>query len=178
MDEPRAVRVIHRVTSAMSLIAGIGIVALMLIALADISSRKFVGPGISGAYEVTEIALCAVVFAGMAAAEAHKTHVRTPLVVERLPPRIADAARLVGLVVVIVGLAWMTYLTFTAGITSYRIGEYRFGLNQVPVWPARLFIPLGLLSLTLEFVADTVPIVQRLRGHAAPPAVTPTEAVI
>jgi TRAP-type C4-dicarboxylate transport system permease small subunit len=161
-EDNNFVRVVHVVTTVMSQIAGLGIVMLMLIALADIGFRKFLGPGIAGAYEVTEISLACVAFAGMAAAEATKTHVRTPLLVERLPYRAADVARAIGLTVVILALCWITYLTLKSGIRSYQEGEYRFGLNQVPIWPAKLFIPMGLFALILEFLIDDVRAVARV----------------
>jgi TRAP-type mannitol/chloroaromatic compound transport system permease small subunit len=36
------------------------------------------------------------------------------------------------------------------------MGEYRWGLIPIPIWPARLMIPVGITLLFLRFVGDIV----------------------
>lgn len=62
----------------------------------------------------------------------------------------------------------MTVETLQVGLDSTRAGEYRFGLVRVPVWPARLFVPLGLAGLTVVLVMRAI--------HAAKTIVSRTPA--
>src|SRR5688572_24456348 len=159
--EPAALRFVAR---TLSMLAGIGIVAMMLVTVADVWRRETGHGSIPGALEATEVALVAVVFASMMSAESSGTHVRTAILTSRLSRRAATVARLVGFCIVIAFLAWATYWTWDAGIDSMRKGERRFGGNEVPVWPSKLLIPVGFAGLALEYVAHAVGAVRSLKS--------------
>ncbi|GAA3925143.1 TRAP transporter small permease [Microbacterium soli] len=137
-------------------LAGVATIAMMALTVIDVTMRQLVGTSLRGAIELGEVLLVFAVFAGMVTAEVMKLHIRTPLLVSRLPARLGGTLTIVGLVVALVVLGWMIYATALTGIQSALAGEYRYGLLSVPVWPAKLIIPLGLAALFLALVNDAL----------------------
>ncbi|MGE3288615.1 MAG: TRAP transporter small permease subunit [Pseudonocardia sp.] len=152
-DLPRAVRGIGRV---FAVVAGALTMLLMLLTVVDIGMRQLAGTGLPVTLEVTEVALVAVVFLGMTGAQLSHTHVSTPVLVDRLSPRRRHLARGLGLLVVSLLVAWLVWSTTMTGLASWRSGEFRFGLVQFPVWPAKLIIPIGATGFLLVLVSECV----------------------
>jgi TRAP-type C4-dicarboxylate transport system permease small subunit len=173
--DPRPIRL---VANGLAVLAGMAVVALMLLTVVDVFKRKFFGQGLTFAPEVTEIALVATVFLGMMAAQFAGAHVRTPVVTQRLRGRWQPGARLLGLVIAVGLVAWTTVVTLDYGLESWRTGEFRFGLARVPVWPAKLAIPIGMAGLTLALLVEAVRTARQLTGRPAsdptPPDDPPT----
>lgn len=137
---------------ALSWVSGLMVIALMLIVVGNVVMRAFFSSSIAGSVEFTEVLLAFVVFAGVAYAQQSRSHVNTTLVTSRLSPRAARIVRTVGLLVVAAVLAWTVIATADRGIEAWRTGEARFGIREVPTWPGRLTVPIGLAILTLEVV--------------------------
>jgi TRAP-type C4-dicarboxylate transport system permease small subunit len=163
MTRARAAEATLRVTS---ICAGAAIVLLMLVTVVDVFMRQFLTSGVRAVIEITEVSLVAVVFAGMVGAEVAGRHVRTPVVLNLLPSRPAATLRLAGLALSAVTTGWIALATANQAVQSVSNREARFGLLQVPVWPARVIIPLGMAGLCLMFVVRAVGLARRiLRGE-------------
>lgn len=156
-------RAVRGMSSALAFVAGLGIVGLMLLTVADVALRKLAGRGIPGTLEISEVALVGVVFAALMAAEVNNVHVRTPILVERLSGRVANLAKMLGLVPAALFVSWAAWLTAMEGLASMERGEFRFGIVAVPVWPAKLVIPIGLAGLAVALMAKVVTAVRRAR---------------
>lgn len=162
--ERALLRTSDRVSGWLAGLTGVGILAMMVLTVADVARREVIGRGIPGSLEYAEVGLVCVAFGGMALAEVDRAHVRTDLVTSRLPSRLASLLRLVGSVVMLVTLAWMTWLTAQGALDSIRENEQRIGLAAVPIWPARVAIAVGLAALTLTVLAK---LIRSLRGDRA-----------
>lgn len=156
-------RAVRGMSSALAFVAGLGIVGLMLLTVADVALRKLAGRGIPGTLEISEVALVGVVFAALMAAEVNNVHVRTPILVERLSGRVANLAKMLGLVPAALFVSWAAWLTAMEGLASMERGEFRFGIVAVPVWPAKLVIPIGLAGLAVALMVKVVTAVRRAR---------------
>lgn len=144
--EATAERVLDSAARVVAWVTGSAIVLLMLLTVAEIIGRATGWIAIRGALEISELGLVIVVFAGMMVAEVAEEHVRTPLLVDRLPWFASAIVRLIGRVIAFVFLVWLTILTWGAALVSIERGEFRFGVLSVPLWPAKLAIPLGLAA--------------------------------
>ncbi|MEX0954992.1 MAG: TRAP transporter small permease [Rhizobiaceae bacterium] len=134
--------------------AALSVLAMMGMTSADVASRWITGRSIPGAQEVTESLMVAIVYLGMAYALCRREHVSVALLTSRLPARPAAALRLLGMIVMIAVITWMTWRTGQEALRSFQIGEVRFGLLQVPIWPARLTIPVGLTAFLMQALLD------------------------
>jgi TRAP-type mannitol/chloroaromatic compound transport system permease small subunit len=70
---------------------------------------------------------------------------------------------MLGLVPAALFVSWAAWLTAMEGLASMERGEFRFGIVAVPVWPAKLVIPIGLAGLAVALMAKVVTAVRRAR---------------
>lgn len=142
----RAVMILSGLFGALS---ALGILLLMLLTVTDMASRNLQNTGVPGAVDAASVLLVFIVFLGLPIGEQRKTHVRTALLTDRLPAGTAAAVRILsgGCTTCITG--YMAWETRGAAIRSFQIREYVLGLVNVPVWPAKVVIPVGLLVLSL-----------------------------
>lgn len=143
-------RAIHLLSKTFGVIAAVLIIVIMLSTAADVAVRQATGASIPGVVEYSEVLMVGLVFLGLAYAQRARAHIGVDLVTERMPVRVAHIARAIGLTIAFVVLAIMAYETFEVALRSFESREFRFGLVQVPIWPARMIIPIGLVALLLE----------------------------
>lgn len=135
-------------------IAVTGVVVIMFATCADVFRRTLTGRSVPGVVEGSEVMLVIAVFLGLGYAQREKVHVATSVVTDRLPDAVSRTVRIAGILVAICFLLWLVYATGERAVQSTRTGEYRFGLLQVPIWPGRVAITVGLALLTAELVRD------------------------
>ncbi|GAA4282778.1 hypothetical protein GCM10022261_03090 [Brevibacterium daeguense] len=143
-------RVSKSVSLTLAVLAASVIAVIMIMTTADVIKRFFTGSSIPGTAEFSEVFLVVAVYFGLAYAMRTGAHVGVDLVLMRLKPRAAKIVQVTGLTIGIVILVWMTFETVGTAMHSIAVNEFRYGIIKVPVWPAKLAIPLGLLALILE----------------------------
>lgn len=143
------------ITTPLGIAAGIVIVALTFITVADVISRKL-GTSVPGAVEISEVLLVFTVFLAFGAAQVTGDHVSTSVLTGRLGPKARRWLRLPAAVIGLVTVAIMIIVTFQTALHSIEIGEYRFGIAQVPIWPARIIIVVGLIAFFVEYLRTTI----------------------
>lgn len=143
------------VTNVMGLAAGVVILALTFITVADVILRK-AGESFPGAVEVSEVLLVFAVFLALGAAQVSGDHVTTSVLTSRLPPNARRWLRASAAVIGVITVVVMIIVATQAAIYSVQIGEYRFGIAQVPIWPARIIIVVGLIVFLFEYIRTTV----------------------
>jgi TRAP-type C4-dicarboxylate transport system permease small subunit len=156
---------VNRVSLAMSLLAGLGIILIMVGSVADVTRRAVTGHSIPGINEAAEVALVIVVFVGLIGAQTSGSQIATPVVTNRLPARAGHAVRALALWFAAVVVLWMTAETAVAGYESWQAKEFRFGLAAVPIWPAKLVIPVGLACLVLALIVQGLDHAGRFRRN-------------
>lgn len=135
------------------MVSGIAIATLMVLTVVDVIFRESGHLGISGVIELTEVVLVVVVVIGLMSAEINQTHIRTQLVTSRLSQVVGDSVRSVGYFLSAIFTTWTTFATLETGWVAFRLREIRPGLAEIPIWPAKIFIPIGFAGLTLVLLA-------------------------
>lgn len=143
----RALSKVNRLMAALSVACIIGMLVLTIL---DISRRSLSGKSVQGVNELGEVAMVFIVFLGLAYAEQRRAHVGVTIFVRRLPARLAAALEAAGVFVVMAVVLWMVIVTGERAVESVVVGEYRFGLVRIPIWPARVVIVIGLAAYLLE----------------------------
>lgn len=161
---------LSRAEKAASLVSGVAIGLLMFLTVAD-GLRRFVwGQSVPGTVEITQVALVVVVYLGLMSAETSRSHVRTGLLTDRLPPSVGRWVRLVGQLVALAVVLLLAYQTWGDAAKAVASGQSQYGLIRVPIWPAKVTIPLGFGLLALAIVAHLIVLVRRHSdGAEAPP---------
>lgn len=141
-------------SAALAILAASCVLVMLVLTGLDIGIRWTTGRSLAGAQEVTEQLMVAVVYLGMAFALQRREHVAVAICTSSLPIRAAAGVRLLGQFLMLALVAWMIWRTGLQAWKAYLIGEVRFGLLQVPVWPARAAIPVGLAAFFLQSLLD------------------------
>lgn len=143
-------RVVQTLSRFFAWLSGLFTLLLMLLVVLEVILRDLFVTSLGGGIELSEVALVFLVFFGIAYAQQADAHVNTNILTARMPIRAASVLKSGALLFVAAILLWATYVTTARGWDSMQAGEARFGLRAVPIWPARLIIPVGLLLLSLE----------------------------
>lgn len=157
-------RMFLAVSRALAVVGALAAVVLMFGISTDVGRRYLTGTSVLGMLEVSETLMVLMVFLGMAYAEHTRSHVRMTLLTNRLPLRLAATLRLIAFLVSVWIIAWMTWRTAIRARTSIQISEFGMGVLQLPLWPARAAIALGLgvaaLQLCIRIVDQVLMIVR------------------
>jgi TRAP-type C4-dicarboxylate transport system permease small subunit len=152
----RVWRGLERVTSFLGTVGTGCILALMILTTADVVLRYILGIPLKGAYEISEILMLSSVFLGMAYTQLFHEHINADFLVSRLSKHtnlVTETVLLLPALLIYGLLAWQGAIFF---MDSLRTGEYRWGLLRIPLWPARLMVPLGASFLCLRFIGEMV----------------------
>ncbi len=73
---------------ALSAIPGVLVLLMMAVTTVDVAGRYFLNRPLPGAFEVTEMAMALVIFAGLSLAAGRREHITVNLLEARLPPAV------------------------------------------------------------------------------------------
>ena len=101
----------------------------------------------------------------------YNQHVRIDVVSARLSRRARAWIDILGtllfLLPVAIAILWMSWPIF---VTAFKVHEMSSNAGGLPVWPARLLMPVGFLLLTLQGLSELVKRVAFLQGLIADPS--------
>ena len=132
------------------------ILAIMILTTVDVIGRYIIGSPLKGNVEISEILFLSAVYLGLSYTHLFREHVGVDLLISHFSKRTRLFLETTMLLLALFTyglLAWRGAGAFWASIET---GEYRWGLISIPLWPARLMIPLGVSALCLKFIAEIV----------------------
>jgi TRAP-type mannitol/chloroaromatic compound transport system permease small subunit len=135
-------------------ISAVLILFIMMVTVVDVVLRYIFKTPLKGSYEFCEIFFLSSVFLGLAYTESFRGHVNVDILISRLSDQTNLVLEIFVLLISLpVGglLIWQGTLAF---LRSLSTGEYKWGLIQIPLWPARLMIPVGVAVLCLKIVSE------------------------
>jgi len=159
-------RIVHGLSRGGANVATCALVLIMATAVVDVTARSLAGRSVPGIVESAEVILVIGVFLGLAYAQRLKAHVATSVIIDRLPPAARRVLRSAGLLVVAAYVGGAAYVSALRAWQSFAGGEVRFGLMEIPQWPARTAIAVGFALLLLEVLRD---LRRAIAGEAAEP---------
>ncbi|WP_304111759.1 TRAP transporter small permease subunit [Mycolicibacterium bacteremicum] len=146
IDLPRPLTLVIR---GLGLAAGVLLLLIILLTVADVVSRNLRDRSIVGTVDITTMLLVATAYLGLASAEADGRHVSVELIESRLGARtklvfsVLRSALLVGLGVL------MTWGLTEVLISAAERGETTNDILRLPTWPAKVVL---LISFAAFFV--------------------------
>lgn len=147
-------RIVAWLSRKAAALAGGLIFFIMLAIMVDVSGRYIFNSPLLGGIELNRSLLVVVVFFGLAYTQLEEGHIRMDLLLIRVSAKGKLILDIFALVIALLVYAYITYATIPVTIRSILRGEYETGLIAFPMWPARLFMSIGLLFLVLQLVAD------------------------
>lgn len=138
-----------------SLVAYGGVIAIMLLNVADVIGTKGFREPINGAYEITEVLLLCTIMASFAYAQSQHSHINMGMVLKRLPRPVAlGAYALMGLV--------STATTGAVGYAAVLQAQSAMDRNavtsvlQIPLFPFYYVEAVAMFILAVALLYDAV----------------------
>lgn len=165
--------VLSRVALGLLLLGTVGMIASMLIGVADVVGTKFFDWPVPGTLEFTESTMVLVVFGALAYAQEQRAHVRVELLYGHAGPRGQSFMEAVTHIIAFIFFALVAWQGLGELSYSWEIKEATMGTVRFPLYPARFFLLLGVLLLLVRLALDILVDIGRLRRGEAPPAPVP-----
>ena len=153
------------------LLGTVGMIAAMLVGVADVVGTEFFGRPVLGTLEFTESTMVLVVFGALAYAQERRAHIRVELLYSHVGPRGKSFMEAVTHIVAFLFFALMAWQGYVELLYSWEIMESTMGSVRFPLYPARSLLLLGLALLLLRLAIDIAQDIGRLRRGEPPPEV-------
>jgi len=146
--------IIKKITMAICYISFFGMIAIMLLNVADVFMAKFFSP-IIGTYEITARLLLCTVFAAFAYTQTQKKHITMTLIVSRFPRQLRFAMFSLMSYLSIIIAAVLTYAAFYQCDVS-RIGGTTTDILFIPLYPFFFVQAIAMAAFTVTLAFDAV----------------------
>ncbi|MFH1647620.1 MAG: TRAP transporter small permease [Chloroflexota bacterium] len=136
--------------------SGIIIMLLCLYTTGDVIGRYVFNKPLWAAYELSLIFLIYITFWGIAYVQSRGGHMRLGFLWQQCGPR---GKATLDLLTVLIGLFLFAIITWQGwqwAIESWTIKESTMGAWTVPLFPARLGLAIGSVTLLLQYVIDLI----------------------
>lgn len=159
----------HKIVGKFSYILGAigaGILAiLMFVTGIDVIGRYVFHRPFTGAYEISELSMAAVVLLGWGYTQAQKSHIDIDLAYAHLPH---IARNVLDFLVPLLGIGLFVFIGWQSiNFVIDSIGWHEAtDMLDIPVWIFKLMIFIGSVALSLQFVDDIVTACRKARGKA------------
>ena len=151
------------------LLGTLGMIAAMLVGVADVVGTEFLGRPVLGTLEFTESTMVLVVFGALAYAQERRAHIRVELLYSLVGPRGKSFMEAVTHIVAFIFFALVAWQGYVELLYSWEIKESTMGSVRFPLYPARVLLIVGVALLLLRLAIDIAQDVGRLRRGEPPP---------
>jgi TRAP-type C4-dicarboxylate transport system permease small subunit len=148
--------------NAVRTLIGVLLIASVVLNLANVIGRKFLHAPISGAEEVMNFLMVALVFFGAGAVAYDGTHINMEILIDRLPAPIRDAFKAFAQLAAIAVAAVIINLGIPIVLHLAQFNERSQAAN-VPMFIPQATVPIGLALLAIGAVARLVKLAQQRR---------------
>lgn len=162
-----------RLQSAMNLVAALIIVGLMALISVDVIGRAAFSMPLYGVPEITKFAIICMVWLQMAFTLRTGGHLRSTLILDRLPVGGRRAVLALNSLVGAGVMALIAWYGWPELVRAYQLGVFE-GEHpvRVPVWPIWAVLVLGAAATATEYLGQAVlALLGKADTAAAPPAV-------
>ena len=146
--------VVGKVTKAVCYISFAGVLAILLLNVADVVLAKTYKP-ILGAYEITQRLLLCTVFASFAYAQTKKTHINMTILIVHFPRVIRFILFTIVSLLSVFAAAVLAYAAFYQGGVSLEAGTATEVL-YIPLYPFFFIEALSMAAFTIVLLYDAV----------------------
>lgn len=141
---------LFRMSRVLILIAGIGLLLMMIQTVVDVIADNFFGQPIAGNLEIISVYhMVLVVFLPLAMVEWKHENIQVDLFYLTMPTWFQRFSLMLGYLICAIFFAMLTRQTGIDAIVSFRKNEVLMASVYVLVWPAKFILPIGFAAITL-----------------------------
>lgn len=146
-------RTVQFLSHALALIAALAVGMMMIHVMADVLGKYLLNQPVPGTAEVVaNYYMITAVFLPLAWVEATNAPIVVELVYDRLGPVARHRLLVLADMMSIAFYAALAWLSWTAAVQAWRIGERVEGMWRVTTWPAKFMLPVGLVLACLLLI--------------------------
>lgn len=159
----------HWLIAALNFLGSMWIGALMALITVDVLGRALFNSPLYGVPEIVKVSIVGLVWLQMAHTLRRDGHLRSRLVLDRVPLLVRDALEMVAFFLGAIVFVLIVYSAWDAMLNAWSIGEFE-GEHpaRVPTAPVRTIVIVGACLTAIEFVLLFVQRGRELAG--SPPA--------
>ncbi len=175
-------RALFRLESALTLLGGLTIFALVFLAVAHVLSRKFLNAPVPGYVDWTEQFMAIFAFLGLAYTQREGGHIRMDIALSALRGRWLWLAELLSVIFMLLITTALIYGTWYHFLRSFDMQAPLWSRDSsidiaLPLWPAKLLVTFSMALLWLRLALQIWAYGRALlRGQARPVAVPLVES--
>jgi TRAP-type C4-dicarboxylate transport system permease small subunit len=147
-------RALSSIEDGLVIVAGLIVIALMLVVTADVIMRSAFNYPLPNSYEYMELGMVFIVYLGAAQVQREKRHIAIDAVIKALPPRGSALAEMFGCVIGLILMAAIGWWGAQAAWNSFVTSEYMGSVARLPVLPARIALLCGVTVLSIRLLVD------------------------
>tara|TARA_B100000614_G_scaffold96602_1_gene87265 strand:- start:280 stop:804 length:525 start_codon:yes stop_codon:yes gene_type:complete len=156
-------RIYKAIETVLAILAGTGLLAMMILTFADVIGRYGFHHSIFGTAEYVEFLMVVTIFAGVAFVSAHNEHITVSIFEGWYSRRFPNLQRWAVLAVTLIVYALMTFALYRHALSLYESGKMTAVLSQ-PQWlmpmAAALFSSFGVALFAIAII--------RAKGRLSP----------
>jgi len=161
--------IIRRLAVFMVLLGSLGMLASMLICVADVIGTNFFDWPVPGTLEFTESTMVLIVFGALAFTQEKRSHIRVEILYALFRPAVQSFFDFLTHLIALVFFVLLAWYSFGELSYSWEINESTMGTIRFPLYPARLLLSAGTVLLILQLALDVIADLRRtVRGEGPP----------
>ena len=164
---------VRRLAVGLVLLGSAGMMASMIVCVADVVGTNFFDSPVLGTLEFTESTMVLIVFGALAFTQEKRGHIRVEILHGYMSPRVQSFMDLVTHALALVFFALLAWYSFGELSYSWEIRESTMGSVRFPLYPARLLLSVGAVLLIAQLALDVIMDAGRMWRGEPPPGHAP-----
>lgn len=162
---------LFKLEGALNLLAGMIILCVMFVAVANIVGRFF-GYPVPGYIDYMEQAVPAIAILGIAYCQRVGGHIRMDIVVGALSGRALWIAEFLGTLLMLLITAVLIYGSWDHAYRAIRLGDSTVDIN-LPTWPTKILFPILFSILLVRLAIHTLAYFKAIKNSDVEPVAVP-----
>lgn len=147
-------RIVNLTSRAMIVLAGLGIILMLVLVVTDVIGRSVLNVAIPGIDTVVaSYLMVATIFLPLGLLQLLDENIAVDILRDWVPDAIKDVFDIVAHLLAAGFFVLLGWLYFDVAVEAFEIKEYVTGTWNVPIWPARILMPIGLFVAAIAAVA-------------------------
>jgi TRAP-type C4-dicarboxylate transport system permease small subunit len=148
-------KLLNRVEKVFTFFSATTCFVLMLLTTGDTIGRYIFNKPITGTFEVsTNYLMVALAFLAMSYSYSQNVHVRVDFIADRLPKKLKLSVSRLAQVVSLLCIGTLIAASTQQALRVLSSHTIMSSLEMIPMWPAYLIVPVGLLPMFLLMLLD------------------------
>lgn len=150
---------------ASAVVAMTAVAVMSLSTSADVIKRWLLTWPFPGVHELNECLLVVMLFLGVTWTQVKRRHIRVSFVVSHMSPKMVVVMDTIACLICLICIAALGWASLQEGLHSVSIREFSgTGIVRVPIWWARMLVPIGSFMFAAQLVVDVWANIARLMG--------------